>query len=59
MKQSRINTTVRNHLMRNRMERAEESERQLLELIQLFASGSKVAGAYLKKLGLMMEVQKL
>jgi hypothetical protein len=42
-------------MMRHRMERAEEGERELLTYIQLWAGGSKVAETYLKRLGKSME----
>jgi hypothetical protein len=38
-------------LMRHRMERAEEGERALLDIILLWATGSKVAEAYMQRLG--------
>ncbi len=36
-------------MMRNRLEHAEESARSLHQIIQLWADGSKVAEAYLRK----------
>ena len=42
-------------MLRNRMERAEESLRFLHEVIASYARGSKLAEAYLQKVGKIME----
>jgi hypothetical protein len=42
-------------MLRNRMERAEESERTLLDIIRMYSEGSKVAESYLRSLGKHME----
>jgi post-segregation antitoxin (ccd killing protein) len=46
-------------LLRHRMERAEEGERELLTIIGMFADGSKVAEAYLKGIGKQMNEREV